>query len=142
MISLDMARRLKAAGLAWEPAAGDRFIVPDRGMDEQVFTVNDMAVIPEILKGTPAVTFHGTPEWALDYVYVGDTLWLPSEGQLRGRLQEALGRDGTMVFDLLFLDGAYTCRFEWRGEQLAFRSTDAADAYAQALEYALARQKA
>ena len=31
MIRLETARKLKAAGLHWEPAQGDRFAVPERG---------------------------------------------------------------------------------------------------------------
>ena len=52
MVMLETARSLKNAGLRWQPARGDRFVVPDRGLDEQVFTLNDMAVILEKLQGT------------------------------------------------------------------------------------------
>ena len=41
MIALQLARRLRDAGLAWQPAAGDRFVVPDKGMDEDVFVLSD-----------------------------------------------------------------------------------------------------
>jgi hypothetical protein len=133
MVSLNMALSLKNAGLNWEPAQGDQFVVPDRGLDDVVFTVNDMAVILETFQGVQAVTFHGTPEWALDYVYVGDALWLPNEAQLRMRLKEVLAAAGTTVFDLLYVDGTYNCRFEWHDESLAFRSPDADEAYGQAL---------
>ncbi len=44
MISLDLARRLHAAGLAWSPASGDRFWLPERDLDRTVFTVSDMVV--------------------------------------------------------------------------------------------------
>ena len=37
------------------------------------------------------------------------------------------------MFDLLYADGTYTCRFESRGEALAFHAGDAAEAYACAL---------
>jgi hypothetical protein len=137
VIALETARRLKEAGLTWQPAKGDQFVVPDRGMDEQVFTLNDMAVIIESLKGYPAVTFHGTPEWALDYVFVTETIWLPNESQLRTNLQERLTEAGAPVFDLLFADGVYTCRFEWHREGLAFQGEDAPDAYAGALLHML-----
>ena len=133
MVTYDTARRLKEAGLVWVPHKGDRFIVPDRGLDEQVFAVNDMAVIVEMLKGSPAVSFHGTPEWALDYVWVGEALWLPDEGQLRQLVQERLAAGEITVFDLLYADGVYTCRFEWAGQSLACASPDAAEAYADAL---------
>jgi hypothetical protein len=137
MLSLDTARHLKAAGLDWRPTKGDQFIVPDRGMDEQIFTLNDMAVIIESLQGFPAITFHGTPEWALDYVFVGEVVWLPNEAQLRTRLQEALAEAGAPVFDLLYADERYTCRFEWHAEALAFAAPTAEESYAAALLYIL-----
>lgn len=139
MITLGMARRLKAAGLRWEPAQGDRFAVPDRGLDDRVFVVNDMATIIEMIQGAEMVTFHGTPEWALDYVYLGEAVWLPDEGQLRELLHRALMREGRPMYDLVFMDGTFTCRFEWRGESLAFRSDNAAEVYASALLYLMGR---
>jgi hypothetical protein len=62
MIRVETARGLRDGGLAWKPVHGDRFVAPDRGMDELVFVINDMATIIEMLQGAPAVTFHGTPE--------------------------------------------------------------------------------
>ena len=133
MISLDTAWKLKEAGLVWQPAQGDRFALPDRDMDERVFVINDMATIIEMFQGLPAVTFHGTPEWALDYVFLGEAVWLPEEGQLRERLHAILVDEPLPVYDLVFMDGVFTCRFEWRGESLAFRGQDAVEAYAAAL---------
>jgi hypothetical protein len=133
MIGLETARKLKAAGLHWEPAQGDRFAVPDRGLDDRVFIINDMATIIEMIQGAEMVTFHGTPEWALDYVYLGEAVWLPEEGQLRERLHALLMNERLPVYDLVFMDGVFTCRFEWRGESLAFSAEDASDAYAAAL---------
>jgi hypothetical protein len=137
MVSLDSARKLKQAGLDWQPSKGDWFVVPDRGMDEQVFTINDMAVIIESLKGYPAITFHGTPEWALDYVFVGEAVWLPTEDQLRSYLEKQLKDAGSQIFDLLYIDREYTCRFEWQGEAVAFRAPDASEAYAAAVLHVL-----
>jgi hypothetical protein len=138
MLSLETARKLKNAGLSWQPGQGDLFVVPDRNMDNQVFVVNDMATIIEMMQGEPAVTFHGTPEWALDYLWLGETVWMPHEEQLRGLLQEALVQaGGDVVYDLLYADGIYTCRFEWQGEAVAFTANDAAEAYAKALLHTL-----
>jgi hypothetical protein len=139
MVKLELARRLKEAGLQWQPRHGDLFVAPDRGMDDQVFVINDMATIIETWRGAPAVTFHGTPEWALDYLYLGETLWLPHESQLRELLQRALSSTTADVFDLLYADRMYTCRFEWDGEAVAFRAEDADDAYAAALLYLYGR---
>ena len=133
MITLATARKLKAAGLHWEPAQGDRFAVPERGMDDRVFVINDMATIIEMIQGAEMVTFHGTPEWALDYVYLGEAVWLPDEGQLRDLLADRLASEGVTVYDLLFADERFTCRFAWRGEAVAFIAGDAAEAYAASL---------
>ncbi len=133
MISMDMARKLKEAGLAWEPAQGDRFAVPDRGLDDRTFVVSEMATLIELIQGAEMVTFHGTAEWALDYVYLGEVVWLPEEAQLRQRLHALLAGEQPPVYDLVFMDEVFTCRFEWHGEALAFTAPDAADAYAAAL---------
>ena len=133
MIELEMARKLKSAGLHWEPAQGDRFAVPERGMDDRVFVINDMATIIEMIQGAEMVTFHGTPEWALDYVYLGEAVWLPDEGQLRELLHQRLAQEAQPVYDLLSLDENFTCRFGWRDESLAFTAAEASEAYAAAL---------
>lgn len=133
MLKIEMARKLKKAGLTWRPQNGDQFVAPDRDMDDQIFVINDMATIVENWRGGPAVTFHGTPEWALDALYLGETLWLPHEGQLRQLLQQVLAGTPDETFDLLYADGDYTCRFAWHGEAIAARAADAADAYAAAL---------
>jgi hypothetical protein len=140
MIGLQMARKLRDAGLTWEPAQGDRFAIPDRELDDRVFVINDMATMIELYQGDQVVTFHGTPEWALDAIYLGEAIWLPDEGQLRGRLQEALETEGPPVYDLLFMDGYFTCRFSWRRQSLAFRAVDASEAYAAALLHVLVAQ--
>lgn len=141
MISLETAQKLKEVGLAWEPRQGDRFGLADRDLDDRVFVINDMAAMVEMLQGFPAVMFHGAPEWALDYVFLGEAVWLPEEGHLRQQLQVALDATETPEFDLLYADGVYTCRFAWEGEALAFRAGDAAEAYAQALMHVLAKKE-
>ena len=133
MIALETARKLKRAGLTWVPSQGDRFAMPDLEMDDLVFVINDVATIIERIHGAEMVTFHGTPEWALDYVYLGEAVWLPEEGQLRDLLGVRLAAEGTDVYDLFYADGVYTCRFAWRDAALAFTARIAADAYAAAL---------
>ncbi len=140
MLSLDTARHLKEAGLAWQPEQGDRFIVPDRGLDGQAFVINDMATIIESLRGAPAVTFHGTPEWALDYIQLGEAVWLPDEGQLRDALEARLRARGITSYDLLCLGGTYSCRFEWKDSGAAFHASTADEAYATALLELLSRE--
>ena len=51
MISLEMAQRLKEAGVVWEPAQGDKFALLDRELDDRVFVINDMATVIELLQG-------------------------------------------------------------------------------------------
>ncbi len=92
MITLDLAHRLRAAGLGWEPRAGDRFVVPDRDMDEEVFVVSDMVVDVHDLPGGRVIGFNGTVEWALDSIAAADVVWLPREGQLRELLGAAFVR--------------------------------------------------
>lgn len=137
MISLETARRLKEAGLEWVPANGDQFVIPDRDMDDRVYVVNDMATMIEMLKGIPVVTFHGTPEWALDYLFLVEAVWMPSESHLRELLRQSLERMGARVFDLIYVEGEYTFRCEWKGEAEAFHAADAVEAYAAALLHVL-----
>ena len=66
MIALDLARRLRDAGLGWQPARGDRFVVPDKGMDEDVFVISDMVVEVQNTPTGEILGFNGITEWALD----------------------------------------------------------------------------
>ena len=92
MLSVELAKRLQAAGLPWAPARGDRFVVPDRGMDDEVFVLSDLTVELHDMPYGRVVGFNGTVEWSLDSVRIGEVLWLPSEGQLRDRLGERFDR--------------------------------------------------
>ena len=89
MITLDLARRLRSAQVAWDPAPGDRFQVPDRDMDDEVFVVSDMVVEVRQLPAGAILAFNGTTEWALDSVGKQEVLWLPREDQLRTLLGDA-----------------------------------------------------
>lgn len=90
MLSLDLARALREAGLLWEPRPGDAFAVPDRDLDDQVFVLSDMVVQtlhpPD---GPPVLAFNGTTEWALDSLEAHEAVWLPREDQLRATLGAA-----------------------------------------------------
>jgi len=92
MISVELARALRVAGLDWTPAPGDRFVVPDRDMDEDVFVISDMAIdVLQHATGT-VIGFNGTTEWALDSIEQGAVVWLPRESQLRDLLDEGFVR--------------------------------------------------
>jgi hypothetical protein len=91
VISLELAVRLREAGLGWTPAPGDRFALPDRGLDG-VFVLSDMTIQVYELSRGPVIGFNGTTEWALDDVEKDEAIWLPSEDQLRGRLGDTFQR--------------------------------------------------
>jgi hypothetical protein len=86
VISLALARSLRDAGLRWSPVAGDRFVVADRDMDDQVFVLSDMTVEVRTFPTGPVIAFNGTTEWALDSLEAGEAVWLPREDQLRALL--------------------------------------------------------
>jgi hypothetical protein len=92
MISRALAERLRLAGLVWEPAPGDRFVIPDRDMDDQVFVVSEMTIEAHDRPTGRVIRFNGTTEWALDTIEAHNVLWLPREDQLRERLGEAFVR--------------------------------------------------
>lgn len=86
MITNELATRLRAAGIVWTPANGDRFVVPGRDLDDQVFVVSDMVIESHDVPGGRVIRFNGTTEWALDSIPAELALWLPREDQLRGLL--------------------------------------------------------
>jgi len=97
VISVKLAIRLREAGVTWEPAPGDRFVIPDRGLDDQTFVLSDMIVQVHELPRATVIGFNGTTEWALDDIERDEAIWLPREDQLRGMLGDTfrrLDRDG------------------------------------------------
>ena len=87
MITVELGLRLRAAGLEWAPASGDRFVIPGRDMDADVFVVSELTIDVHQGPTGPLIRFNGTVEWALDSVPQDAVVWLPREDQLR----EALG---------------------------------------------------
>jgi hypothetical protein len=92
VITRELAETLAAAGLVWEPASGDRFLVPDRDLDEEVFVVSGMSVEVSDLPTGPEMRFNGTVEWALDSIGQHEVVWLPREDQLRDALGDRFDR--------------------------------------------------
>lgn len=92
VITLELARRLQQAGVAWSPRPGDRFVVPGRDMDDEVFVVSDMTVEVHDYPSGQVIGFNGTTEWALDSLELDDVVWLPREDQLRALLGERFVR--------------------------------------------------
>jgi hypothetical protein len=137
MLSIASARALREAGLAWKPAQMDFFAIPDRGLDERVFVINDLPASTADLLGEAIITFDGAVEWALDYVPSGEVLWLPSEAQLRARLAEALAGEPEFRLTLTSAGGSHRCETSFRGQPLAAEADDAADAYGSVLLFVL-----
>jgi hypothetical protein len=92
VISVNLAIRLRDAGLTWQPAPGDRFVIPDRDLDDQTFVLSDMIVQVHELPRSTVIGFNGTTEWALDDIERDEAIWLPREDQLRGLLGAAFQR--------------------------------------------------
>ena len=131
MIDVQLAQELKEAGLVWKPAPGDRFAIPDRDLDEDVFVLSNMTIEVYSLPEGRVIGFNGTTEWALDDVEIEETIWLPREDQLR----ELLG--GTF-HSLRRTDGGYEVGVELLGEQRTFTDSSPERAYAAALLHLLA----
>ena len=130
MIPLALATELRDAGLAWEPRTGDSFVVDQPTMTDDVFVLSDMVVAVHSHSTGPVIRFNGTTEWAMDSVQQYETVWLPSEAQLRTHL----GPDFAMLRRTL--DGwQVTLRSEAR-----FEAGSAAEAYGRALLDVLQRR--
>jgi hypothetical protein len=125
MIGLTLAKKLRAAGLAWNPQPGDRFVVPDRGMDDEVFVVSNMVIEVHDAPTGQVIGFNGTTEWALDSLEQRQVVWLPRETQLRELLDQRFVR-------LESVTGGFAVVIDLDGEQRELDG-DAESAYARAL---------
>jgi hypothetical protein len=126
VISVQLAKRLRDAGVKWSPAPGDRFVIADRDMDDEVFVLSNMVVDVHESETGRLLGFNGTVEWALDSVEQDAALWLPSETQLR----ELLG--GTFV-SMSREDGCFEIVIEVVGTRMMFDDPSVEDAYGRAL---------
>jgi hypothetical protein len=127
VLRLELALKLRDAGLRWTPSAGDRFVLPHREMDDDVFVLADMTIEVHRFPTGPVIGFNGVTEWALDSIRQEEALWLPSEAQLRDLLGGLFARlerlpGGPFVVTLALPDGPRS-----------HREATAADAYAVAL---------
>jgi hypothetical protein len=131
VIGVQMAQQLKEAGLVWKPASGDRFAIPDRDLDEEVFVLSNMTIeVYQIPEGR-VIGFNGTTEWALDDVEIEEALWLPREDQMRELLGGTFRR-------LSVTDAGYDVGTVLLGEERTFSAETAEEAYAGALLHLLA----
>ena len=92
MITPELAQRLARLAPRWQPASGDRFIIPGRNMDDTVFVISEMTIESEEAAGGHIIKFNGTTEWALDSISQDDVLWLPREDQIRAMLSQTFHR--------------------------------------------------
>lgn len=133
MISVKLATALRDAGLKWSPRSGDRFVVVDRGMDDEVFVLSEMTIDSHQYPSGAVLRFNGTTEWALDSLAQEDALWLPSEEQLRvalgGSFRRLEHRDGVFRVVVGGLDRTH----EPDAEREVSTEDDAAEAYGLAL---------
>jgi hypothetical protein len=126
VIALDLALALRDAGLRWAPHPGDRFVLPGREMDDDVFVLSDMTVEVHEFPSGRVIGFNGVTEWALDSVEQSEAVWLPAEHQLRDLL-------GGMFLSLTSSSEGFAVRVHLPGGDEVFTADDAGDAYATAL---------
>jgi hypothetical protein len=126
VITPALAQRLRDAGIGWKPVNGDRFMVPDRELDDAVFVVSDMVVEAHDLPSGALLRFNGTTEWALDSLPQDETLWLPREDQLRALL-------GTAFVSLEVVKDGFVVVSEQDGLRSRHGDADAECAYAVAV---------
>ena len=124
--SVGLATALRDAGLDWSPAPGDCFVMPDRGMDDDVFVLSNMTIEVQHFPTGPVIGFNGTTEWALDSVEQSEALWLPAEHQLRERL-------GPTFVALVHEDGEYRVTVAGPVGTTSYGGADPAEAYGRAL---------
>lgn len=140
MISLNLARQLKRAGLVWRAGNNDFFAVPDRGMDDHVFVISNLLANLDIFRGWPVVTFHGSAEWALDYILTTEVVWLPTEEQLRKALLYKLDDQAQVLVKLSSNRQGHRCTIFLDGYERDFDSPVGGNAYGLALLYVLKQQ--
>jgi len=126
VLPVPLALQLRDAGLRWKPAPGDRFAIPDRDLDDEVFVLSNMVIELHELPDGPVIGFNGTTEWAMDDLEQHEAIWLPREDQLR----ELLG--GT--FHMLERAGnGWRVELAVGGRRLVFEAATAEEAYGGAL---------
>jgi hypothetical protein len=128
--SVVLARKLRDAGLEWVPQKGDRFVIADRGMDDELFVLSDMTIEVHRFRTGPVIGFNGTTEWALDSMDQSEALWLPEESQLRDLL-------GQSFRTLTRTDDGYRVVTTTNGRDATYDASTAADAYGLAVLAAL-----
>lgn len=126
MIDVDLARRLQAEGVLWDPRPGDRFTIDQPTLVDEVFWISELTIDVHVYHGQPILGFNGTTEWALDSVTLDKAIWLPREEQLRELL-------GSRFRGLGPFEHGWRVTVTTDGAERSFEAEDAEDAYALAL---------
>lgn len=126
MISLALATALRDHGLLWTPTEGDRFVLPDRQLAGEVFTLSDMVLEVRRIDRARLLAARHAEYWPLDDIDPATAVWLPHEGQLRERLGDAF-------LSLVRLDDGWRCTCRLRGQLVEHEHTDPSEAYGLAL---------
>ena len=126
MITVELARRLNAGGVLWEPQPGDRFTIDKPGVVGEVFWISHLTIDVHTFQGQPLIGFNGTTEWALDSVTLDTAVWLPREDQLRELIGDRLVR-------LARQDGEWLVEVASPAGHEEIRDADPECAYARAL---------
>jgi hypothetical protein len=127
VLDVVLAQQLRAAGLAWEPKPGDRFVLPLPDMKDEVFILSNVIADVHRFENGNVIGFNGTTEWALDSVEQDDVVWLPREEQLRDLLGAAFVRLETVT------GGYAVTATAGDGEERRFVDIEAERAYARAV---------
>ena len=133
MLTIGTAQELRDAGLEWTPATLDFFFIPLPDLENQIFVISDMTILSEQLQGQPALTFHGTVEWALDHVWTGEALWVPREDQLRQLIETRLATTSDWRLALESSAAGYRCQLQHGSEAETFEGHDVSECLADAL---------
>jgi hypothetical protein len=131
VLSVELARELRAAGVRWDPRPGDRFVVDQTEMAEHVFWVSDFTIDVHHYGDERVLAFNGTTEWALDSVEVTGCVWLPREDQLRELL-------GNLLIRVDRADDSWQVTSRVRDHEHVVRDPDLEHAYARTLLTTLA----
>jgi hypothetical protein len=139
VISRELALRLKQAGLKWRPVERDFFMMPEHNLDEQIFVVSALPALVQNFHSEMSITFHGSIEWALDYVLLSEAVWLPTETQMRALLADAIGVDAPLRLDRTA--AGYRVQLALGADLFDFDAVDAEDAYALGLLHVLEKRE-
>lgn len=126
MLTLHSAKRLAAAGIVWTPQPGDRFVIDNEQLHDDVFWISDLTVEVHHYQDQTVLGFNGTTEWALDSVELSSSVWLPREDQLRELI-------GDRLSCVRRVPAGWEVRLAAGDEESVFAATDIDEAYAAAL---------